>query len=168
VGSSTCDLGSSGYGVVFNVDAAGHERGTANNLMNGSVFELAPSAQGWTARTIYNFGNGVSVTNLAIDAFGKLYGTVRQKGPTSIFQLTRGQGGKWAESSLCDGCSATGVPVFDRAGNLYVDAKDQILELVRNQNWRMTVIAEFNGSDGSDATGALTFDESGNLYGTTE
>ena len=153
-------------GVVF--DAAGNLYGTTNDLVNSTAFQLVPSSQGWTAKTIYSFATGVTAGNLAIDFAGNIFGTLSKKKPAGIFELIRGQDGTWTENSLCGGCSATGVPVFDQAGNLYINANQVVLELLRNQDWKMTVLAEFNGSDGSYATGALTFDESGNLYGTTE
>ncbi len=144
------------------VDAAGNFYGTTSgvDLVNGAVFELARSSKGWTAKTIYTFA-AEHPGNLAIDAVGKLYGT-----GAGIFQLTRGRDGKWTENSLCAGCSSTGIPVFDQAGNLYVGTMNQVLELVRKENWKMTVIATFTATEGSYALGALTFDESGNLYGT--
>jgi uncharacterized repeat protein (TIGR03803 family) len=148
-------------------DAAGNLYGTANgDLANGEVFELVRSSTGWSGKTIYSFAN-LLPGNLAIDALGKLYGTLSSGGPDGIFQLSRRRNGKWTENSLCDGCAATGIPVFDQAGNLFVDARDQVLELVRNQSWSAIIITEFSGRDGSDAAGALTFDANGKLYGTT-
>jgi len=146
-------------GLVF--DTAGNLYGTTAGANSGAVFELIHSSKGWTGKSIYDFGTGQFPTNLAIDAGGNLYGLA-----TGIFQLVRRKDGTWTENSLCNGCAATGVPVFDKAGNLYVGAQNQVLELVRGRNWTVIVIATFSATDGSGAAGALTFDESGNLYGT--
>ena len=149
-------------GVVL--DAAGNVYGTTfGNLSSGTVFELTPSSTAWQGKTIYRFAAGIAY-NIAIDAVGDLYGVLSGSG---IFQLQHANG-KWNENLLCSGCSATGIPAFDSAGNLYVDANDEVLELLRKQSWMMTVIDKFSGSDGSFAAGTLTFDKNGNLYGTTE
>jgi uncharacterized repeat protein (TIGR03803 family) len=154
-------------GLVF--DSAGNLYGTGskfNVVYESTVFELARSSNGWTGKIIYNFG-AVITENLAIDAGGKLYGVFYGQSGNSIFQLVRRRDGEWTEKTLCSDCTATGIPIFDEAGNLYVGADNQVLELVRRQNWKMIVIAEFNGSDGTGASGALTFDKRGNLYGTS-
>jgi uncharacterized repeat protein (TIGR03803 family) len=153
-------------GIVF---YAGDLYGTTVNSddTSSTVFELVRSSKGWTKKTIYNFGTADTLANLAIDAVGGLYGLLYHEQYTSIFQLVRRRDGKWREKTLCDKCTLTGVPTFDQAGNIYIDAHDRVIELVRKQGWQRIVIAEFSGRDGSDATGPLTFDESGNLYGTT-
>jgi uncharacterized repeat protein (TIGR03803 family) len=150
-------------GVVF--DNAGNLYSTANgDLVNGIVFELVRSSTGWREKTVYRFSSLI-LYNLAIDATGSLYGSTLPSG--SIFQLTRRRDGKWLPRTVCDGCAASGVPVFDSAGNLYVDAANQVLELLRKQGWKAIAIAEFTGSEGEGAAGVLTFDNRGNLYGTT-
>jgi hypothetical protein len=148
--------------LVF--DTVGNIYGTAGYSSPGTVFELVRSSKGWTGKTIYNFATDLPL-NLAIDAAGKLYGTLWYG--RGIFQLNRLRDGKWMENTLC-GCGPTGIPVFDQAGNLYVETTNQVLELVRNQKWTEFVIAGFSGRDGNGATGILTFDTSGNLYGTTQ
>ena len=126
--------------IVFH---AGNLYGTSANFFNHKVFELVRSSKGWTEKTIYNFASTVTLANLATDADGNLYGlSYGQSG--SIFQLVRRRDGKWKESTLCGNCTVNlgSVPVFDQVGNLYIDANNQVLELVRKQDWKTIVIAD--------------------------
>lgn len=180
---------------------ATYSGGSANQ---GVVFELTPPKQKggqWTDTTIYSFtgaGDGGSPMGVIFDSASNLYGTTLnggqygQQGAGTIFQLQRGNGGAWTETTLYsfmligDGNRPLSV-VFDSKGNLFgmttgddtwCGPKDPVncgwaFELEapaqRGGAWAYKLIHTFQGyNDGSfPSFGALSFDESGNLYGMT-
>jgi uncharacterized repeat protein (TIGR03803 family) len=126
--------GSTPYGGVIQ-DAAGNLYGTtttdgANG--GGTVFEMSPSAGGWTFQTIYSFSGtaGQQVgpfDDLVMDSAGNLYGTTYLDGRYgwgNVFKLAP-SGSGWTYTSLHDftGGSDGAAPrcklVFDASGNLY-------------------------------------------------
>jgi len=69
------------------VDGAGNLYGTSvqgGTFGGGTVFELSPSASGWTHTVLYNFTGGADggnpVAALTLDKNGNLYGTNDQGG----------------------------------------------------------------------------------------
>lgn len=95
-------------------------QGGANN--DGTVFELSPSAQGWSKAIIYNASDAISALNtgvLTFDRFGNLYGETEH----AIFELTPSDGG-WSASLVfqfddTDGYWPNGSIILDQLGNLY-------------------------------------------------
>jgi uncharacterized repeat protein (TIGR03803 family) len=97
------------YGGLI-ADASGNLYGTtyydgANDL--GTVYELSPSAGGWTERVLYSFQGGLdgqnSISTLARDAAGNMYGTTSEGGSAgcscgTIFKMTPSSDGTWKES----------------------------------------------------------------------
>jgi uncharacterized repeat protein (TIGR03803 family) len=101
-------------GLVF--DTTGDLYGTTSmggQTGNGTVFELTPNAGSWTEAILYNFAGGNDgaqpMANLILDSAGNLYGTTYYGGGKgtcangeascgTVFKLTRGQSGQWAES----------------------------------------------------------------------
>ncbi len=116
-------------GLIF--DAAGDLYGSTimgGTGRGGTIFELSPSASGWTFATIYS-PTGVSgpYGTLTMDANGNLYGTTFQDGSHlfgSAFKLTPAQG-TWTYTSFHDFADTRdgGYPlsnlIFDTSGNLY-------------------------------------------------
>jgi len=107
------------------LDGAGNLYGTtssggANN--QGTVFELSPSAQGWTETIIYNFASfQPSRWGLQFDQLGSLHGESR----ALLYELSPSNGG-WTENTfftLTNGDNATGGLLFDSAGNTYGTAQ---------------------------------------------
>jgi uncharacterized repeat protein (TIGR03803 family) len=86
-------------GVTF--DNAGNLYGTTSAGGNGygTVFELSPSAGGWTETTLYSFTDGDDGANpiggVAIDPQGNLYGTASQggTGAGTVWELSPSSGG---------------------------------------------------------------------------
>ena len=183
-------------GVIF--DAAGNLYSTTTYggaYGGGSVFRLAPRANGtWVYTVIHSF-NGkdgyVPSSNLIFDATGNLYGTTGAGGADdqgTVFQLTPGANGKWTEKVLHsfrndgrDGEGPVGI-VLDAAGDLYgstfTGGRNScenykcgiVFQLSRGANGRWTekVLHDFTGNDGAQPAAGLIFDNAGNLYGTTE
>lgn len=130
-------------GLIF--DAAGDLYGLANEggtYGYGTVFELTPSAGGWTTTVLHNFSYGGKdgyspVGSLIFDAAGNLYGTTSWGGTGpctsednlvgcgTVFELSPKTGGGWTEKVLhsfgngTDGTFPVAGPVFDAAGDLY-------------------------------------------------
>jgi uncharacterized repeat protein (TIGR03803 family) len=101
--------GASPYGgVIF--DQAGNLYGTtyyagANDL--GTVYKLTRNQGSWSETVLYSFKGGSDgnspISTLAADAQGNLYGTTSDGGAAAcgcgtIFRLSHGSGGTWAES----------------------------------------------------------------------
>ena len=119
-------------GAIFGTTASGGTSGS------GTVYELVPSASGYTATSLYNFPNpaytGFGAGNLAIDDKGTIYGTTfngNRPGCVdcgNVFKLTPSRSG-FVESD-----------VYDFQG----------------------------GSDGQNPSGGVSVDSTGAVYGTTE
>lgn len=109
---------------------------------NGTVFKLAPGANGkWTETVIYRFAGGSDginpAANLMIDKSGNLYGTTQAGGGTgtecagfgcgTVFELSPGANGLWTKKVIynftgpdnSDGWFPCSWLVADQAGNLY-------------------------------------------------
>jgi uncharacterized repeat protein (TIGR03803 family) len=99
----------------------------------GTVFELTPrEGGGWTETVLHSFGrtptDGINPwTGVTMDSAGNLYGTTLNGGTYSygtVFKLSPAGGGGWTETILhsfngTDGLSPYGLPITDRAGNVY-------------------------------------------------
>jgi uncharacterized repeat protein (TIGR03803 family) len=180
--------------LVF--DAAGNLYGTTlGNFCEqhscGTVFKLAPGANGLWTRTVLHYFGGKDgcepYARLVFDTAGNLYGTTScggANGGGTVFELSPGAGGKWTEKVLYsfstagkDGHLPYAGLIFDTAGNLY-GATNQggaygggaVFELspAADGKWTPAVLHVFGkGKDGSAPRAGLTFDSAGNLYGTT-
>jgi uncharacterized repeat protein (TIGR03803 family) len=129
-------------GRIFGTTPAGGTNG------QGTVFELQPSANGWTETVIYNFCsvgyptcyNGrVSTSKLLIDSSGNLFGTT-------------GAGG----NAGADCQAESGGIVFELSPPLSPSG-----------SWTETVLWNFDGGGGCGPNGNLIVDALGDLYGTT-
>jgi len=172
-------------GVIF--DNQGNLYGVSTGAYGrtyGRVFELSPSANGWTETVLYTFKGGADgygpseMESLAFDPAGNLYGTTVYggKGAGVVFRLTPASGGKWTESvihsflGIQGSIPETGVTIA--GGKLYgtttIGHSGSIFEMSPQLGYR--VIYEFGQSVKNDGLGpeaALTVDSAGNLYGTT-
>ncbi|HUI83550.1 MAG TPA: choice-of-anchor tandem repeat GloVer-containing protein [Candidatus Binatia bacterium] len=160
----------------------------------GAVYELTPSAGGWTETVIYRFMAGndglVPFGGVVADSNGNLYGTTIAGGGASacangcgtVYQLTP-SGSGWTEHVIYsftdgdDGETPIGNLIVDAAGNLYGTASEAgingggtVFELSpSNGGWTFTLLYGFSGNPNGSAGpwGGLTRDAAGNLYGTT-
>jgi uncharacterized repeat protein (TIGR03803 family) len=203
-------------GVIF--DGAGNLYGTtAGGGSNsnvacgygcGTVFKLSPGSGGsWTESVLYSFcpqsrcvDGAVPESSLIFDQTGNLYGTTVSGGSNStcppgcgtVFKLSPGSDGSWAESVLRSFCSlktncadgkfTTAGVIFDGAGNLYGNTTQGgnlsqcsglgcgvVFELTpkADGSWNEEILHRFTGGrDGGMPVDNLLFDGSGNLYGT--
>lgn len=123
------------------IDGAGNLYGSSVQgglYGSGTVWQLSPSASGWTHTVLYNFTGGADggepYKGVTLDAQGNLYGTA----------VTGGGG------SCEGGCGVTFK--LTKSGS----------------TWTQSVIHTFTGgNDGSGPGSGVTFDRHGNLYGMT-
>jgi uncharacterized repeat protein (TIGR03803 family) len=156
--------GTSGFGVVFKLDAAAGGNETIVHTFTGGLDGGWPHA------------------GVVLDLAGNLYGTTQTGGDPAcggfgcgvIFKLDSSgneavlhnfEGGS-------DGTGPFGNLILDAAGNLYGitasggTANDGIIFKV-DAAGRESVLHTFTGTDGAGSTGGLVADSAGNLYGTT-
>jgi len=150
---------------------------------NGTVFELAPQANGeWKETILHDFTAGSGGANpwgsLILDGVGNLYGTM-PLGTNyigGVFELSPGSGG-WSYSVLYTQSSGPGL-LIDSLGNLYGEMGDgenkggAIAELSPGSNgWAYTQLYSFCGQyscpDGVGPPAPPIWDGKGNLFGTT-
>jgi uncharacterized repeat protein (TIGR03803 family) len=176
------------------MDAAGNLYGKTlqggAQLPEGSVFELSPSAGGWTEKIIYNTGEaggGSTDAGLTMDSAGNIYGVTA----TAIFELSPNGNGGWNPSVIyhfanriasnkvvSGGNVPQGTLVFDKAGNLYgttysggADDYGTVFELSPGNKgeWTKRILYSFQGGsqDGEAPVAGVVLDPAGNIYGTT-
>lgn len=168
----------------------------------GTVFQLTHHDDGtWTEKVLHRFnskGKGKDGSNpdgsLTIDALGNLYGITTAGGTYicgsvprcgTVFEISPGTNGKWAEKILhsfngLDGEAPYANVVFDAAGNLYgttykggevgcgpPSGCGTVFELISDADgkWSEKVLHSFFRERGP--VGGVIFDGAGNLYGTT-
>jgi uncharacterized repeat protein (TIGR03803 family) len=174
-------------GLVF--DPAGNLYGTTGDggaYSGGTVFELSPTAEGWSEIVLHSFGYGQDGaspnTKLAIDSLGDLYGTTSGGGTYgygSVLRVVPSDTG-WTETTIWDftpgtpnGLYPNGVIAHGHAlygttfwgGMFNVGDVFQLTPAVGI--WNYTVIYSFTGGhDGGSPYAGLTADRS-HLYGTT-
>ena len=172
-------------GLIF--DRAGNLYGTTINggssADDGIIFELTPSAGGWTETILHVFqgsDGAIPEATMISDRSGNLYGPTAGGGAHNggtVFELSNP--GNWSYSilySLADDIPLGSV-AFDAAGNLYgttaqggADQSGSVFKLApSNGGWTYTLVHSFNFGDGGGAqpTSGVVFDPAGNLYGTT-
>jgi len=174
-------------------DAAGNlygATGFGGTDSEGTVFELTPSAGGWTEMILHSFSEVDGYAPFAgviLDSSGNLYGTTLYGGTYdygTVFELTPTSGG-WTENTLhsfndnfTDGYFPAAGLIFDSAGNLYgttveggVEDYGIVFELKPEAGglWTETLLHSFNdnGKDGFYPSAGVILDASGNLYGAT-
>jgi hypothetical protein len=191
------DGGLPGYGVI--IDASGNLYGETGGGGNsgclglafgcGVVFEVSPSASGWTERVLYSFqsSGAYGPTNSLVLRDGNLYGTTGLGSGSNgnagvVFELSPSDGG-WNYTELYgfQGGSDGGQPgpiSFSSNGNLYGTTPDggsssvgTVFELTPPTGgtglWNKAVLHSFaGGADGNDPFQVVP-GPNGKLYGVT-
>ena len=180
----TSDGGFPEFGNVT-FDPAGNMYGTGSEEgadACGVVWELSPSASGWTESILYNFQGLDDAQNpvggLILDQAGNLYGTTFDGGVngggtvyelspdgtfTTLYSFSGGYGGPYNKLAL------------DAKGNLYGATNGEALYgfgsvfklSPGSSGWTLTDLYDFaNGADGGEPYGSVVVDASGNVFGT--
>ena len=144
---------------------------------NGAIYELTPSASGWTETILYSFTGGTDggqPQEVLVGNDGNVYGIAGY--PPVIFRLARSRD-TWTETTIYSVDPAYSRPrnlLRDNNGNLFAIA-DQfnfnpgsiIFELTpSNGKWLFQRIAYTDSYSQSDIYTSMTFDSAGNLWGT--
>ena len=133
------------------MDSAGNLYGTTPGAFSsgGTVWELSPSAGGWTFTVLHTFtgcNNCGPYGGVTMDAARNLYGTTHQDGASgngNVFQLRPLNGG-WTYTDLhdfsggSDGALPEGNVVFDSNGNVYGTATHGGIDGVNGVVWEVT------------------------------
>jgi uncharacterized repeat protein (TIGR03803 family) len=154
----------------------------------GAIFQLTPSAGGWTPNLMYDFPIDSFPGCLTLDASGDVYGITFSGGTYlggTVFRLRKTASGGWGLQTLhnfgdgSDGALPTfAAPVFDPAGNIYGTTNaggsagiGVVYKLSPGSggSWTETILHNFanDGVDGNTPQGGVIFGPDGNLYGTT-
>jgi len=174
------------------IDGAGNLYG-ADEDGKGHVFKLSPDGSGgWNATALHSFtaekkDGGIPQGTPVLDSAGNVYGTTfeggARRGMGTVWKLTPGESGDYAEEILSSfiwatGSNPKGGVVLDAAGNVYsttaygvkkspcYDGCGTVFELAAGAGYEWTLMWSFNGTDGGDAIDTLIL-SGGNLYGTT-
>jgi uncharacterized repeat protein (TIGR03803 family) len=188
--------GSDGAGPIDGMVAgkAGTFYGTTTfgGIGAGAVFQLTPSASGYTESVLYDFKSGYDGARPqgVILHDGALYGDTLEGGSPNgngglgwgtVFKLTRGKSG-YTESVLYrflgfpDAWEPNGPIVIDQRGSIYgssgfggAENAGAIFKLTPSQSgYTESVLYSFPGGVGGDEPQAgLTIDAHGAIYGTT-
>lgn len=177
------------------IDAAGNlygttvfGAGTGCELDNGCgiVFQLTPSASGWTEKILHVFTDGADggepVGGVIFDSQGNLYGGAGtgpgEFGLGTIYELSPQQGGGWNFNvlyTLADGeADYPNQLTMNAAGNLYWSGSGGVGSgavgtlTYSNGTWSYTNLYSFaaDGSQGFFPEGKVVLDAEGNIYGT--
>ena len=173
-------------GNLYGTTVAGGDLGCTQRPGGcGTVFQLAPSGNGWTETVLYAFhgeDDGYSPSSLVQDSSGNLYGiSTVYGGWTPIVFMLSPSDGKWVLKVL-----SHNLGVYDSFSNLTIDAAGNlygtggfssascgsscfgyIFKLVNGSDgWQYTTPVYFSGEQ-FPTSGTLELDAQGNLYGTT-
>jgi uncharacterized repeat protein (TIGR03803 family) len=178
------------------IDGAGNLYGTSvqgGDFGSGTVFQLTPSANGWTHSVLYSFHGGTDggepYKGVTVDSQGNLYGTAVTGGGGSCeggcgvaYKLTH-SGGVWTQTVIHtftggdDGSGPGTGLTLGRYGTLYGmtptgGANGQgvifLLRPMANGTWNLKVIHAFTGgTDGAGGSAGRLLRYKGSLYGVT-
>jgi uncharacterized repeat protein (TIGR03803 family) len=186
-------------GNLYGTTVSGGGSCNLSQLGCGTVFQLSPKGDGhWAEKVLHRFGQGSDGVDpeagLILDPSGNLYGVTRYGGRTScyqgcgiVFELRRGENGRWNEKILHYFNSDGRDGIWPRAG-LTIDGDGKLygttisggrycanygcgtvfeLRSASHGKWIERVIHSFDGKDGNYPQAKLVSDSYGNLYGTT-
>ncbi|HEX6503110.1 MAG TPA: choice-of-anchor tandem repeat GloVer-containing protein [Terriglobales bacterium] len=178
------------------IDSMGNLYGTSvqgGDFASGTVWELSPTANGWSHSVLYSFTGGADggepYKGATLDAQGNLYGTAVtggggfcEGGCGVLWKLTRSASG-WTQSVIHtftggeDGSGPGSGLTLGENGTLFgmtptggANGQGVIFQLrsATNGTWKFTVLHAFTGgSDGGGASAGRLLRYKGSLYGVT-
>ena len=178
------------------IDGAGNLYGTSvqgGNFASGTVFQLTPSASGWTHTVLYSFTGGADggepYKGVTLDHQGNLYGTTVAGGggpcdggcgvaykltnsgavwsQTVMHTFTGGPDGSGPGTGLTLGPGRTLYGMTPTGG---ANGQGVVFQLAPLQNggWKLNVIHAFTGgADGAGGSAGRLLRHKGSLYGVT-
>jgi uncharacterized repeat protein (TIGR03803 family) len=154
----------------------------------GTVFQLSPSAGGWTEQVIYSPADSADywiISGVTMDAAGNLFGATA----STVFELSPNGSGGWNPTVLHtfaggakDGTDPRDAPVADNAGNVFgttygggpnnLGTVYKLSPITKGKNkgeWKEEILHFFKGSpkDGNQPWAGIVLDAAGNIYGTS-
>jgi uncharacterized repeat protein (TIGR03803 family) len=199
ISSGYCLDGEDPYNSKLIFDSLGNLYGTtagggAAHNNSGVVFELSPSAGGWTESVLYNFcsisqgeyclDGATPEAGVSFDKSGNIYGTTyyggsgKYIGSGVVYKLAHGASG-WTETVLATfldgphGGNPMGEVNFDAAGNLYSTTSvggefhsyGTVFRIDPSTSKMLSF--SFNNTDGGAPEAGVSIDEeNGVIYGT--
>ena len=178
------------------IDSMGNLYGTSvqgGDFASGTVWELSPTANGWSHSVLYSFTGGADggepYKGATLDAQGNLYGTAVtggggfcEGGCGVLWRLTRSASG-WTQSVIHtftggeDGSGPGSGLTLGENGTLFgmtptggANGQGVIFQVrpAANGTWKFTVLHAFTGgSDGGGASAGRMLRYKGSLYGVT-
>ena len=148
-----------------------------------TVYELTPSASGWTKTILHVFDQsteGGGPGHVILDQAGNIYGATRGAVDPGIIRELSPSNGSWTFTVLYrftgyNDWGPEGRLTMDAAGTLYGVSNGhgpancgEVFKLSpSNGSWVYTDLYDFQGTDdGCAPYGFVTLDASGNIYGT--
>jgi len=176
-----------GRGNLYGGNVVGGD-GSCEAGICGVIYQLMPSAGGWTDNTIFTFHDfgdtGVGATpvgGLILDSSGNLYGSTLYGGASNggtVFVMRPQQNG-WSLTVLCNLPNVFGGPyaslTMDASGDLYGTTfgdgayyAGTVFKVTHSQDgWTCNTLHDFTGgNDGGFPASSVNIDAQGNLYGT--
>jgi uncharacterized repeat protein (TIGR03803 family) len=160
---------------------------SAGNLYGSvwyGIFELSPSAGGWTEQIIYTTTAVDPSAGLIMNASGDIFGVGSSTTMgVPVFELTPNGSGGWNGTVIhkfpvvADYYTVAGTPALDKSGNLYgtIDNLNHSggyvykLSPEKNGKWTEKVLLSLNGSKSERASPTgVVLDTAGNVYGATQ
>lgn len=171
-----------GRGLLINNGSLYGTTQQGGGAASGTIFELTPTANGWSESILYSFegpDGAAPVAGLIADSRGNLYGTARvggANGDGSVFELSppSNAGDPWQENTLYsfsgsyDGAQPLGSLLRDHSGNLYGTASQDGVKNQQTSNngtvfrlsppsspdgaWQRTVVHAFTGGNNGDGS----------------
>jgi uncharacterized repeat protein (TIGR03803 family) len=169
-------------GNLYGTTTTGGEGG------HGTVFELVPSGEGWTEKTLYSFtggdDGGIPYGGVIFDSAGNIYGDTSDYGPPgdggTAYELTpAGEGWQFTllfgfplRGSGCGVPGPTASLAMDSEGSLYgttcadgAYGGGSVFKLTRSASgWSYTDLHDF--TRGGSPFSNIVFDGNGVMYGT--
>lgn len=190
LGNLILDRAGNLYGTAVTGGVWGGYYGCGPGWACGTVFELTPSASGWTLQILYSFqagsDGGNPIGGVVFGADGYLYGTTSwggTQGGGTIFVLNHPWLGPYPLSGNTNEYYFPGpwdTLALDSAGSLYAttyldgpQGQGTVFKIsvscgCGGCGWNYTLLHNFSGAaDGGSPLGSVIVDANGTVYGTT-
>ena len=167
------------------------ESGGATGLNDGTVFEIAKTANGYASfpTVLVNFADADGANpagSLIADANGDLFGTTQTRGASgdgAVFEIAKTATGYASAPTVlvsfngANGANPAGSLLADANGDLFgttanggANGDGAVFEIAKTATGYAstpTILVSFNGANGDNPAGSLIADANGDLFGMT-